>query len=652
MPVMLCALATGAAADPAPAPVPAPLAVYGQLPYMDHVALSPDGTRFAFATTTAKEESAIIVSAVSDLHQVAAVSAGDQKVRDISWADDDNLLIKASSTALLADAQFEGRQEFFQQYVFTVSNGKIRDLMNISFEQSEGGQVFGYVEGETRVRRVGDRTMAYLIGESVAPAVSLGESRWVLPTLLRTPLGASSGTVVDRGDVGSSKWLLGVDGAIVATETHSELDGAWSINLGGLGKQRAVLSGKSKLAYPWIEGIAPDGNGIWIDSTVDGHLVWQSVSLAGGTQVSPVPDSAQYTGVVLDRLSDRIIGASIGVDFPRYQFFDPKISKAWQSVYEAVADMHPELVSMSDDQLKLIVRLQTPGAGLRYVHVSLDPVKVVAIGTVYRGLKNIAEVRRIDYPAGDGLMIPGYLTLPPGREAKNLPLVVLPHGGPEERDSAEFDWLPQALAAQGYAVMQPNFRGSSVSAEFTAAGYGEWGRKMQTDLSDGVRFLSGKGLVDSKRVCIVGASYGGYAALAGASMEPTVYRCAVAIAGISDLQRFLKHVMSETDVHKGSGQRYLQRFFGVSGPGDPALGELSPLTHVAAITAPLLLIHGRDDTVVPFEQSKLMADALTRAHKNVQMVELKKEDHWLSRSATRLQALEALVAFLQANNPS
>ncbi len=645
--VALCSLSMAAVA----AAGPAPLAVYGQLPFMENVALSPDGTRFAFATTTANEETAVIVSAVSDLHQVAAVSAGAQKLRYISWADDDNLLINASSTALLADAGW-GRQEYWQQYAFQVSTRQIRDLMNMPFDQSEGGHVYGYVLGAARARQVGNRTIAYVIGESAAPAISLGDSVWVESTLFKIPLGARSGTIVNRGASGSSEWLLDRDGSIVASEAHSGVTKDWSIKLGNPGAQRTVLAGNSALEYPSIEGIAPDGKSIWIETTIDGHNQWQSISLADGKLEGKVPDSEEYSGVLRERLSDRIVGVEIGDDFPRYRFFDPKISKAWETVYEAVAEMHPKLVSWSDDQLQLIVLLQAPGAGLRYVHVDLEQVKVVPIGTVYRGLATIAEVQRIDYPAGDGLVIPAYLTLPSGREAKNLPLVVLPHGGPESSDTAEFDWLPQALAAQGYAVLQPNFRGSSLSPKFVAAGYGQWGRKMQTDLSDGVRFLAGKGLVDPKRVCIAGGSYGGYAALAGAAFEPTVYRCAAAIAGISDLGRFLRHIKSESDAANSPAQQYWQRFLGVSGAGDAALGDLSPLSHVDAITVPVLLIHGRDDTVVPYEQSKLMADALARAHKHVTMVDLKKEDHHLSRSATRLQALESLVAFLQANNPS
>src|SRR5262249_23938626 len=144
------------------------------------------------------------------------------------------------------------------------------------------------------------------------------------------------------------------------------------------------------------------------------------------------------------------------------------------------------------------------------------------------------------YAATDGLQIPGYLTLPPGRPATGLPLIVLPHGGPADRDVAGFDWWSQALVAEGYAVLRANYRGSTLGPRFLSAGFGEWGRKMQTDLSDGVRFLVNERIVDPGRVCIVGASYGGYAALAGVTLQSGVYRCAVSVAGISDLRAFVK----------------------------------------------------------------------------------------------------------------
>jgi dipeptidyl aminopeptidase/acylaminoacyl peptidase len=167
---------------------------------------------------------------------------------------------------------------------------------------------------------------------------------------------------------------------------------------------------------------------------------------------------------------------------------------------------------------------------------------------------------------------------------------------------------------------------------------------MQTDLSDGVRHLVSQGTIDPKRVCIVGASYGGYAALAGATLDTGVYRCAVSVAGPSDLERMV-------DKSDRMGRRYWTRFMGAKSADDPILAAISPAEHADRATIPILMIHGRDDTVVPLEQSRIMADALKKAGKPFELVVMEGEDHWLSRGETRREMLSATMAFVEKHNP-
>jgi dipeptidyl aminopeptidase/acylaminoacyl peptidase len=174
---------------------------------------------------------------------------------------------------------------------------------------------------------------------------------------------------------------------------------------------------------------------------------------------------------------------------------------------------------------------------------------------------------------------------------------------------------------------------------------------MQTDLSDGVRWLADQGVIDPARVCVVGGSYGGYAAMAGPTLDTGVYRCAVSVNGVSDLRRMVDREARMRAEDENAAVRYWNRFMGAEQLGDRSLDERSPARLAAQADAPMLLIHGRDDTVVPVEQSRLMARALRQAGKPVDLLELDGEDHWLSRSATRLTMLEETVAFLLEHNP-
>jgi dipeptidyl aminopeptidase/acylaminoacyl peptidase len=251
------------------------------------------------------------------------------------------------------------------------------------------------------------------------------------------------------------------------------------------------------------------------------------------------------------------------------------------------------------------------------------------------------------------VQIQGVLTLPPGREAKALPVVVMPHGGPEAHDSlGVFDWWAQAFASRGYAVFQPNFRGSDgYGLDFRDAGFGQWGRKMQSDISDGLAELVREGVVDPKRACIVGASYGGYAALAGVTVQTGLYRCAVSYGGLSDLN-YLLNEHSDGGDDRNAGMRYLHKFLGVTDNDAAALRALSPARLANKADAPILLMHASEDTVVPVNQSREMATRLRQAGKSVEFVEVKGEDHWLSRDASRKAVLAATVAFVQTNNPA
>jgi dipeptidyl aminopeptidase/acylaminoacyl peptidase len=337
-----------------------------------------------------------------------------------------------------------------------------------------------------------------------------------------------------------------------------------------------------------------------------------------------------------------------------YTFLNAADQDIWNKIVKAFPGETVSLASWSDDRSKVILLVEGPKNGAAYYLLDRTTRQASWLFDKFEGVapEDYNEVRVIRYAAADGMTIPAYLTLPRGRPEKNLPLIVLPHGGPEARDDPGFDWWAQAIASLGYAVLQPQYRGSSgISAGFVQAGFGQWGRKMQTDLSDGVHYLAQSGMIDPARVGIVGASYGGYAAMAGVTLQSGIYRCAVSVAGVSDLREHLLEVAQATGTTENSTRRYYLRFLGAKDRGDPVLDQISPARHADKLSAPLLLIHGSIDTVVQPAQSKTMQQAAARAGKTVQLVTLQGEDHNLFKSATRLQMLQAMADFLKANLP-
>jgi dipeptidyl aminopeptidase/acylaminoacyl peptidase len=612
-----------------------PLATYGGLPSVEDVALSPDGSRVAYVRTEG-DTRIVVVATVADRKMIRWVKVGEEKLRSLEWADDDNVMLTSSVT----DSVLGFRDEWFMLRVYSISRNEVRSLPGKVLEMDDTNQVMNTVVGEVMVRRIGGHTVLFVPGIHLNTGVAL----------FRCDLTTRTASVFRADDHSEASWLVDGQGQLAAERDYDKQTQRWSIKVFPGGRAREVVSGHAALDLPQVLGFGPTSDTLLVQSIENGGRSWKLLSISDGKFAAPMAEDMVFDRVIQDPLTHRLIGGINIVDLPEYVFFDPTLEQRWKEVVKAFDGDNVRYVSASSDHSKIVVLVEGPKHGYRYELIDLDKAAAVPIGKVYAGIDNPLEVRRITYAAADGLQIPAYLTLPRGRPPKNLPLIVLPHGGPAARDTAEFDWWSQALAEQGYAVLRPNYRGSTVSETFLEAGYGQWGRKMQSDLSDGVRYLVKEGSVDATKVCIVGASYGGYAALAGITLDPSVYRCAVSVAGLSDLARMLQWE-GRGGLDAREATRYWSRFWGVSGQLDPTLDAISPIKHVDAVKVPVLIIHGRDDTVVPFEQSQLVFDSLKNNKGDVAMVTLKNEDHWLSHGDTRLQMLEATVAFLRAHNP-
>jgi dienelactone hydrolase len=331
---------------------------------------------------------------------------------------------------------------------------------------------------------------------------------------------------------------------------------------------------------------------------------------------------------------------------------DPHMQRhvtAIRAYFEERADFLVADVS-ADRKIWLIYATGPTIPGTFYIY-DLDATHISPIASEQPQIPrdSLAPMQVVQYAARDGAALWGYLTTPRG--AGVHPLVVLPHGGPESRDSFNYDFFVQYLASRGYSVFQPNFRGSEGSGRsFAEAGHGQWGLRMQDDVTDGVLHLIQTGAANANRICIVGASYGGYAALAGAALTPTLYKCAVSIAGVSDLMESMNE--ERLNAGRGSlGYAYWTNVIGDPGHDRDRLIAASPARQAAAIQAPVLLIHGSADPVVPFRQSEIMRDALQHASKHVEFIRLEDEGHtWADwKPEDRQRLMEETVRFLDAN---
>lgn len=614
------------------------LAVYGRLPNIEDAVMSPDGSRMAIIGTNGDQRFLAIRTIEGAL--LKGVVAGTAKLRSVTWAGDQHVIVVASQTTAVFGLQGPKR-EYYSAIDYNVATGKLKPLLQTQKDS------MNVILGEPMARTIDGDPTVFLEGVHFTNDVGLD-------VLFQINLRTGATNMLDSGaSEDTDGWLVDAAGKPVAMTAYDNRRGKWQLRLRS-DRWRTVDEAVTPMGSYGISGFGRDGKSVLVWRTTDDNKSVLREYHADGTK-EDLAEGAELDGLLHDPGSLILLGGyQLKGDDLRYIFFDKSSQATWNAVVKAFDGDRVTLASWSADRRKVIVIIDSATLGPAYALVNLDTKSASYLGAIHQGLapEAVSPVRPIKYKAADGLEITGYLVLPKGRDPKNLPLIVLPHGGPEGRDEPGFDWWSQALASRGYAVLQPNFRGSEgFGWDFIKAGFGEWGKKMQTDLSDGVRDLAKQGTIDPKRVCIVGASYGGYAALAGATLDRGVYRCAVSVAGPSDLSRFLVTNIRNNNDQIGASQRYWLRFLGADGARDPDLAAISPARLADKVDIPVLLIHGKDDTVVRYDQSQAMADALRKAGKPVDFITLEGEDHWLSRGGTRLRMLTETVAFVEKHNP-
>jgi dipeptidyl aminopeptidase/acylaminoacyl peptidase len=344
--------------------------------------------------------------------------------------------------------------------------------------------------------------------------------------------------------------------------------------------------------------------------------------------------------LVYDEKSKQVIGIT-GLENGGTYFFDSELATIQSKIDKTLPKTKNYIYSLSSDRNRFLVYTTGATESGTYYLGQRSPLKLEAVAYRYKNLlpEVLTTVTRIEYKARDGFNIEAYLTLPKDRPAKNLPTLMFPHGGPIARDNDAFDYWAQFFSNKGYAVLQMNFRGSAGQGlSHRNAGLGKWGKEMQDDIEDGARFLIEKEIADPKSIAIVGASYGGYASLMGAVKTPNFYRCAISVAGVSDVydlvlkNRAFWMAYNVVDEQIGTGAENLK--------------SISPVNHAKEIQIPILLIHGDEDRQVDIDHSIRMHKALVEEKKQVEFISLPNEDHYLMSEKNRIDTFKAMDKFL------
>lgn len=395
------------------------------------------------------------------------------------------------------------------------------------------------------------------------------------------------------------------------------------------------------------EGISPlavdaPTNSVYVLRKLKGRKALYRIALDGSLKETLIGanDRFDIDDIVRFGRGQRVIGYTFAGDHREVVYFDQDFDQLHTKLTRAIPD-RPQIdfIGSSADGNKLLLLASgdtQPGSYYLFDRTTKH-LNELALSRPALEHHPLASVASITYPASDGTMIPAYLTLPPGKSAKSLPAIVLPHGGPSARDEWGFDWLSQFLAARGYAVIQPNYRGSAGFGDewLQKNGFRSW-RTSIGDISAAAKYLAAKGIADPARMAILGWSYGGYASLQSAATQPSLYKAAVAIAPVTDLG------LLKTEAENYTNADQVAAFVG----SGPHIVEGSPLRQAANIAVPVLIFHGTLDTNVDVEHSAKMAAALRGAGKSVEFVKIDGLDHQLEDSEMRRQMLLRIGQFL------
>jgi len=490
-----------------------PIEAYGDLETISFMSISADGNKLAYIQRN-EEKSILVIHDLTGQIAKYAIGIGDLKVNGVRWAGADHVVLHAFETIRINKAVNKTR--YTGAYSVNINNKKVVQLLRgtdkLFPNQSGLGRIIGNEEGSANVFMP-----AYMGDPQYQPRYSL----------LKVNLDTGKGRMHVRGEEDGAGWLVDTDGTILAQETYNNKTDKYVLRTKRSGKWEDVLDFESDRGARGLVGVTPDRSAlVMFLRNSEGYNELRRMDFDGEYSA---PEMSRENTEIVDVLRDTnnvVFGVAYGGLQPSYDFFDKDLAADVKKMQDNAPEASVTLVSWSDNFERLTFYIEGSGFAGDYFLMDRKTSQISAIGISRPNIakEHIGEVLTLEYAASDGLNIPAIMTIPNGAEMKNLPAIIMPHGGPETHDSVGFDWMAQYFASRGYLVLQPNFRGSDgFGTAFTEAGYGGWGGVMQQDITDGVAALKDSGMIDPDRVCIIGWSYGGYAALAGGAFTPDLY---------------------------------------------------------------------------------------------------------------------------------
>ena len=356
-------------------------------------------------------------------------------------------------------------------------------------------------------------------------------------------------------------------------------------------------------------------------------------------------DEVDVSGLMYSRKRKVLTGVSYTVAKNEMVFFDTLRESLQQKLEEKLPGYEVGITSFSEDETKAVVVTYSDKSRGTYYYYDLDKNKLIELGQVSPWLneEDMSEMKPVHYKSRDGLIINGYLSLPKGTNGKNLPVVVNPHGGPWHRDSWGYNSEVQFLTNRGFAVFQMNFRGSTgYGRDFWEKSFKQWGKSMQDDISDGVNWLIDEGIADPDRIAIYGASYGGYATLAGLAFTPDLYACGVDYVGVSSLFTFMESMPPYWELYRSM----MYEMVGHPEEDKELLASASPLLHIDKIKAPLFIAQGANDPRVVKAESDQIVEALKNAGIDVPYMVKDDEGHGFYNEENQFDFYTEMEKFL------